>query len=163
PGGSFAFTPSESAAVLRHLYRTYRADLWGPYGFRDAFNVGKSWFAADYLGIDQGPILLMIENARTGRIWDVFMRHDAARRGLLAGGVAHVATTLPDPALPPDTTAIENFPNPFADSTQIRYVLPEPGYVVLSLHDILGREIARLTDGIQAAGTHTVRFEATGQ
>ncbi|HEY5564129.1 MAG TPA: glucoamylase family protein, partial [Rhodothermia bacterium] len=61
PGGSIVFTPEESIAALRHMYDTYRTQIWGPYGFRDAFNLQVDWFDTDYIGIDQGPILLMIE------------------------------------------------------------------------------------------------------
>jgi hypothetical protein len=85
-GGSFAFTPHESLAALRHMYAAYRTQIWGPYGFKDAFNPSEKWFAADYLGIDQGPIVLMIENYRTGRIWQVFMRHPAIQLGLALAG-----------------------------------------------------------------------------
>jgi hypothetical protein len=85
-GGSFAFTPRESLATLRHMYAAYRTKIWGPYGFKDAFNPSKQWFATDYLGIDQGPIVLMIENYRTGRIWKVFMQHPGIQRGLVRAG-----------------------------------------------------------------------------
>jgi hypothetical protein len=84
--GSFAFTPHESLAALRHMYAIYRTQIWGPYGFKDAFNPSLQWFATDYLGIDQGPIVLMIENYRTGRIWHVFMQHPAIQRGLAHAG-----------------------------------------------------------------------------
>ena len=90
-GGSFAFTPDESLEALRHMYDTYRTMIWGPYGFKDAFNPSVKWFANDYLGIDQGPIVLMIENYRTGRIWKVFMRHAAIQRGLGRAGFLPVA------------------------------------------------------------------------
>jgi hypothetical protein len=89
-GGSFAFTPHESLAALRHMYAAYRTHIWGPYGFKDAFNPSQKWFAADYLGIDQGPIVLMIENHRTGRIWKVFMQHPAIQRGLARAGFVPV-------------------------------------------------------------------------
>jgi hypothetical protein len=84
--GSFAFTPRESLAALRHIYDIYRTQLWGPYGFKDAFNPSQRWFASHYLGIDQGPIVLMIENHRTGRIWDMFMQHPAIQHGLARAG-----------------------------------------------------------------------------
>jgi hypothetical protein len=100
-GSSFAFTPHESLAALRHMYTAYRTQIWGPYGFKDAFNPSKEWFATDYLGIDQGPILLMIENYRTGRIWKVFMQHPAIQRGIARAGFAAVTEaknvhTIPD-------------------------------------------------------------------
>jgi hypothetical protein len=87
------------------MYATYRPQLWGPYGFTDAFNPSLQWFASEYLGIDQGPIVLMIENARTGRIWHVFMQHAAIQRGLAHAGFAQVteakqASPIPDLASP---------------------------------------------------------------
>jgi hypothetical protein len=85
-GGSFAFTPHESLAALRQMYAAYRTQIWGPYGFKDAFNPSQKWFATDYLGIDQGPIVLMIENYRAGRIWHEFMQHPAIQRGLARAG-----------------------------------------------------------------------------
>ncbi len=88
--GSFAFTPHESLAALRYMYVTYRTQIWGPYGFKDAFNPSMKWFATEYLGIDQGPIVLMIENSRTGRIWNVFMQHAAIQHGLARAGFAPV-------------------------------------------------------------------------
>jgi hypothetical protein len=86
PGGSFVFTPHESLAALRHMYDTYRTQLWGPYGLKDAFNPTQNWFATDYLGIDQGPIVLMIENYRSGRIWEKFMQNAAIQQGLQGAG-----------------------------------------------------------------------------
>jgi hypothetical protein len=86
PGGSFAFTPHESLTALRHMYDTYRPQLWGPYGFKDAFNPTQNWFATDYLGIDQGPIVLMIENYRSGRIWKRSMQSAAIQHGLREAG-----------------------------------------------------------------------------
>ena len=93
-GGSVVFTPRESLAALRYMYATYRTRLWGPYGFKDAFNPTQQWFAPAYLAIDQGPIVLMIENYRTGRIWHVVMQHRAIQRGLARAGFA--------PVIPPD-------------------------------------------------------------
>jgi len=67
------YTPAESMATLKHLYHTYGPRLWGPFGFKDAFNLDKDWFADSYLAIDQGPIVVMIENSRTGLCWRLFM------------------------------------------------------------------------------------------
>ncbi len=60
-------------AALKHFYHTHGARLFGPFGFRDAFNLDQDWFAQSYIAIDQGPIILMIENHRTGLLWDLFM------------------------------------------------------------------------------------------
>ena len=70
---SMPYTPAESLAALRHFYDVYGASLWGPYGFRDAFNPESNWTAPGYIAIDEGPIAPMIENYRTGRCWALFM------------------------------------------------------------------------------------------
>jgi hypothetical protein len=113
-GGSFAFTPRESLAALRYMYATYRTQIWGPYGFKDAFNPSQQWFATDYLGIDQGPIVLMIENYRSGHVWHVFMQHPAIQQGMARAGftpmveVQHVQSIFnrvpqnPPPEAPPE-------------------------------------------------------------
>ena len=67
------FTPDESMAALRTLYTDYGDSLWGEYGFRDAMNLDRGWFARSYIAIDQGPIICMIENHRTGLCWRMFM------------------------------------------------------------------------------------------
>ena len=67
------YTPAESIATLKHFYHAYGKRLWGEFGFRDAFNLDHDWFASSYLAIDQGPIVCMIENHRTGLCWRMFM------------------------------------------------------------------------------------------
>lgn len=85
-GGSLPFAPEVCLPTLRHLYDTYREKLWTPFGFRDAFNVTADWWDPDVLGIDQGPILIMAENHRTGRVWQRFMKSPVVRRGLRQAG-----------------------------------------------------------------------------
>ena len=60
---------------MQHYYEDLGSDLWGEYGFMDAFHLGEDpdWYADTYLAIDQGPIIVMIENHRTGLIWEQFM------------------------------------------------------------------------------------------
>lgn len=70
PIGSIPFTPELAIEQIRK-YFTLNERLWGKYGFVDAFNLDKDWFSSVYIGIDQGPIVLMIENHRTGMIWDL--------------------------------------------------------------------------------------------
>jgi hypothetical protein len=85
-GASLPFTPTESLAALRHFYHQFRERVWCGYGFRDAFNLEADWWATDVIGIDQGPILLMIENHRSGHVWRVFMSSPAIQRGLERAG-----------------------------------------------------------------------------
>ncbi len=83
---SFPYTPEESMKALRTFYYYLHDDLWGSFGFRDAFNLTENWFASSYLAIDQGPIVVMIENYRTGLLWEVFMKNEEVNQGLEALG-----------------------------------------------------------------------------
>lgn len=100
-GGSIPFTPTESLAALRTMRQRYGDQLYGRFGFRDAFNPTftfaevttrhgtvseDGWFDNDYLGIDQGPILLMAENHRTGFVWDLLRSSPYLREGLRRAG-----------------------------------------------------------------------------
>ncbi len=98
-GGSVAFAPEICLPALRAMKAKYGAKLYGRYGFRDAFNptyhyasrfangsTTTGWFDIDYLGIDQGPILLMAENARTRFVWNLMKRNPHIRRGLKRAG-----------------------------------------------------------------------------
>ncbi|HVV72152.1 MAG TPA: glucoamylase family protein [Verrucomicrobiae bacterium] len=85
-GGSLPFTPEYSIPTLRCFYTKYREQLWTAFGFRDAFNPGAKWVDTDELGIDQGPIVLMIENYRTARVWRRFMQNPIVQRGLRRAG-----------------------------------------------------------------------------
>lgn len=79
---SFPYTPQESMDALTFFYYTLGDKLWGEFGFVDAFNLSSNWFANSYLAIDQGPIICMIENYRTGLLWDLFMSNPDITRGL---------------------------------------------------------------------------------
>ena len=85
-GGAMAFTPEYSLPTLRAFYSRFRPRIWTAYGFRDAFNIGAGWYATDELGIDQGPIVIMIENYRTQRVWRLFMQNAEVQRGLQRAG-----------------------------------------------------------------------------
>jgi len=79
---SLPYTPEESMNAIRHFYYLLGDKLWGPYGFYDAFNLSLGWWADSYLAIDQGPIVVMIENYRTGLLWDLFMNNPEIQNGL---------------------------------------------------------------------------------
>lgn len=70
---SMPFTPAESMRALEFYYYVLGDKLWKEYGFTDAFSIKDRWFATSHIAIDQGPIIIMIENYRTGLIWDLFM------------------------------------------------------------------------------------------
>lgn len=99
---SMPYTPVESMSALKNFYRTYGQDLWGEYGFYDAFNLKQNWFASSYLAIDQGPIIDMIENFRSGLLWDRFMRNPEIAPALDAiGFVADPVSTHQPPSFLP--------------------------------------------------------------
>ena len=70
---SFPYTPDASLAAFRHFYRDLGDRLWDIYGPRDAFNPGQNWVSNIYMGLNQAPITVMIENYRTGLVWKSFM------------------------------------------------------------------------------------------
>lgn len=70
---SFPYTPVESMEALKFFYYTIGDKIWGDQGFVDAFNVTAGWWDKEYIAIDQGPIIGMIENYRTGLLWNLFM------------------------------------------------------------------------------------------
>jgi hypothetical protein len=79
---SFPYTPEESMKALKYFYFTQGDRIFGPYGFYDGFSVEKNWYPERYLAIDQGPIIVMIENHRTALCWDLFMSAPEIRKGL---------------------------------------------------------------------------------
>ncbi len=117
--GSIAFAPKIAIGAIDHMIERYGKIVYGKYGFLDAFNLsfhhrdvelgsgrvvpGFGWVDNKYLGIDQGPILLMLENYRSGLVWKVMRRNPYIRRGLLRAGFTggwldggdDTATTVP--------------------------------------------------------------------
>ena len=83
---SFPYTPGESMQALKHFYYLLGDRIWGEYGFQDAFSPTSDWWADSYLAIDQGPIIVMIENYRTALLWDLFMSAPEVRAGLTSLG-----------------------------------------------------------------------------
>jgi hypothetical protein len=160
PAGSIAFAPEIVIPTLQHFYDAYAANLWGPYGFRDAFNLTQNWWGTDYIGIDEGPIVMMIENYRTGAIWDRFMQNEYVQLGLVRAGFTGVVAVPDEGTAPPAVPAVllPNAPNPFHAGTEIRFWLAAPGPVLLTVTDVTGREVARLADGPMEAGNHARSF-----
>jgi hypothetical protein len=76
------YTPEESMEAIRYFYYILGDKLWGEYGFYDAFNITEQWWADSYIAIDQGPIICMIENYRSGLLWNLFMSCPEVQSGL---------------------------------------------------------------------------------
>jgi hypothetical protein len=79
---SFPYAPEYSMQALRHFRTALGGRLWGDYGFKDAFRPNGDWIAESYLAIDQGPIVVMIENFRSALLWRLFMSCPEVRNGL---------------------------------------------------------------------------------
>ncbi len=79
---SMPYTPKYSMQAMRNFYYNYNGKLWGKYGFYDAFNKTENWYSTNYLAIDQGSIIGMIENYRTKLLWNLFMSCPEVKEGL---------------------------------------------------------------------------------
>ena len=79
---AFPYTPDESMKALHFFYYKMGDKLWKEYGFIDAFNLTAGWYDNQFIAIDQGPIICMIENYRTGLLWNLFMSIPDIQNGL---------------------------------------------------------------------------------
>ncbi len=79
---SFPYLPAEAMKALKNYYYNYGNFLWGEYGFKDAFNPTLNWCSEIYMGLNQAPMTVMIENYRTGLIWNLFMQDPDIKEGL---------------------------------------------------------------------------------
>lgn len=79
---SMPYTPAESMAALRNWYKNKKDSIYGPFGFYDAFSDHHNWYPKKYLAIDQGPVVVMMENYRSGLLWKLFMGCDEVKAGL---------------------------------------------------------------------------------
>lgn len=79
---SFPYTPEESMKAMKNYYYNYGKFLWGEYGFKDAFDLTNNWCSEIYMGLNQAPQVVMIENYRSGLIWNLFMQIPEIRNGL---------------------------------------------------------------------------------
>ncbi len=93
-GGSLPFLPAATMRVLRTI-REHYPKAWCRYGFVDAFNPLTDWYDSDVVGIDTGILMIMAENARTGFVWETFMKNPEAQRGMEVAGFQPNASAPP--------------------------------------------------------------------
>jgi hypothetical protein len=86
---SFPYSPEQSMSAMKHFYYVLGTKIWGVYGFYDAFSEQNNWYPERYLAIDEGPVVVMIENYRTGLIWDLFMSSPEIKNGLQKLGFSY--------------------------------------------------------------------------
>lgn len=158
---SMPYTPEESMGVLKHFYREFGDRLWGPLGYYDAINPTENWTSASYLAIDQGPIIIMIENHRSELLWDLFMSNPEIQTALGEIGFIPDSTEVgipDDPARPAEFSLQGNYPNPFNPGTTIRFTLPKSARVIIDIYNVQGKLVDRVSRKGAAAGTHEVQW-----
>jgi hypothetical protein len=98
--GSLPFLPQQVMRVLRAIYLRYGAGTWSRYGFVDAFNPLNNWYDSDVIGIDTGITMVMAENARSGFVWETFMKNPEAVRGMQRAGFESYESSEPQETMP---------------------------------------------------------------
>lgn len=165
-GGSLVYAPEIALPALRHMKDTYGSQLYGPYGFRDAYNIKANWFDTDYIGIDQGPILIAIENFRSRLVWRTMRKDAIIQRGLLRAGFSggwldSLTVSVAEPSsIIQNFVLHQNYPNPFNADTRITFELRENAHVRIEIFDLLGKRLDALVDKFLPAGSHSVHFSA---
>ncbi len=159
---SMPYTPDESTQALRYFYRVQGEKIWGHYGFTDAFNLNENWFATAYLAIDQGPIVAMLENYRSGLLWDKFMQNPEIVPALLALGFVPDNSATQEHALQTNGFDIRISPNPLAAGVplQIEFSVLEKQILTANIVDIQGKVIQTLfANRALTAGIFTETFQ----
>ena len=160
---SIDFAPEIVLPCLQNMYDTWGWALWGRYGFKDAFNPTVIWVGADWLGIDEGPIIIMIENYLNGSVWDRYMRNSHIVRGLQRAGFLNVTAAPEHPYVPVAAVELQqNSPNPFHGSTTVSFRVREAGPVVLNLYDLRGRLVRHVEAEAPADDLQQITLDGRG-
>ncbi|MFK8055976.1 MAG: glucoamylase family protein [Saprospiraceae bacterium] len=165
---SMPYRPAACLDALEAFYSEYGEALLGTMGFRDAFNPSQNWIANSYLAIDQGPIVLMIENYRTGLLWDKFMSNLEIAPALTAIGFSPDSTTV-STSRPVLAKALKVYPNPSSGNFTLTFLDQQliDKEFTLELYNAIGqlafRQNYRSAPSVQlqlpelAPGTYTLR------
>ena len=160
---SFPYTPNQSYQALRYFYLKKGNQLFGNYGFYDAFNASKDWYSNQYLAIDQGPIVVMIENYRSGLLWEIGKKTPELWKGLKQMNITPPLNPtgfymyLPDPK----TNEVELMQHPDLSKYVLDFAVKGNEPIQIELMD----ENKKLTILISKAdnlkeGVHQVKFNA---
>lgn len=153
---SFPYTPEESMRALKHFYRDLGDKTWNWMGFYDAFNQGRNWWATSYLAIDQGPIIIMIENYRTQLLWNLFMSNPEIQPMLDSIGFFSAPNNI-EPAI--RKTGMEIWPNPCESHGILNFKLNGETSVNMELFSLDGRKQATIYSGaVVQAGNHEIEL-----
>jgi hypothetical protein len=158
---SIVFTPDESIAFIENMWANYRPTVWGPYGWKDGFNLSFNWVASDVIGIDQGPIIVMIENYLNEKPWQRVMAHPAIQAGLVKADFEPFVLDVERP----ETRALElgrMTPDPLTSRGRITFRLAAEQALDVTLVDLQGREVREVAAGRWPAGEHSLAIERDG-
>jgi hypothetical protein len=158
---SMPYTPQESTDALKHFYRELGDKTWGWMGFYDAFNQKRNWWATSYLAIDQGPIIGMIENHRSGLLWDNFMANPEIAPMLTSIGF------VPDPFDLEETSTTQHgfniFPNPsFSGTTTLSFNSLSTDNINISVTDLTGKTVKEISGiSVSVPGMISININTT--
>jgi hypothetical protein len=129
-------------------------------GFTDAFNETRSWYASTYLAIDQGPIILMIENYRSQLLWDLFMANPEIEPMMDAIGFEYWPASLEKTGI---DRGLKVYPNPSVSNLYAEFTLQKQGPVRLEVLDLKGKRLLIPVDGdLMGPGKHRVEVSRDG-
>jgi len=140
---SMPYTPEQSIAALKHMYRERGERIWGRMGFYDAYNVKLNWYADSYLAIDQGPIINMIENYRSGLLWENFMANPEIQPALTEIGFVPDPNAIKDPEV---LASVSIYPNPANETVQINVNFLKSESVTITVNNLTGKNVLRFPD-----------------
>jgi len=191
-GGAIIFTPESSIAALRNYYSNTGLWI-PLFGFGDAYSTDPNYYEADpdtfepildsngnliihpvselngswenhmLMGINEGPMLIAIENYRQSTIWDLTRSNRNVKAGL--SQIFDFLTNVPEttPSIPNKFSLLHNYPNPFNPTTTIKYGLPRNAEVKLEIFNILGQKVITLVNDSKVAGSYSVQWNGKTQ
>jgi hypothetical protein len=155
---SFPYTPEESMLALKHFYRNLGDRIWGWMGFTDAFNQQRNWYASSYLAIDQGPIVLMIENYRSQLLWDLFMSNPEIQPMMDSIGITYYPYSVKEISADNDLSV---YPNPSASGFVIELKTDKTSQVQIDIYNMAGMKIECIIRSERVnPGEHIFRIDA---
>jgi hypothetical protein len=159
---SIVFTPTESIAFIQNMWNNYRPQVWGPYGWKDGFNLSTPWVATDVIGIDQGPILVMIENYLNEKPWTRFMAHPAIQLGLSRADFQPWVLGVEPRTGPAGIELGRVTPDPLTSTSRVTFRLARAQQLEASLVDLQGRAVRSLGSDSWSAGEHSLEITRDG-
>jgi len=158
---SFPYTPYYAMQVLRNFYGSLKGQVVGEYGLLDAYNKSQNWVAKDQLAIDHGPIIIMIENYRSGLLWSLFTNLPEIQHGLAKANIQEADYETGFPLAVPDIQKgwVDLLKHPDLNSYIIDVATGDGGYYTLLLEKEDGTVAKTIWDNQpQLNGLHQVEL-----